>query len=67
MTDLGTRLGPRARAMLAQCMEAIMKAGRLNKDAKLPRHIEYAVGVIETAMIVDAAEAAALPPAKDAD
>lgn len=59
MIELGTRLGPRARAALARCMEAAVEAGRANKGVKLGQHTEHAVGAIEIGMILDAAEAAA--------
>jgi hypothetical protein len=54
-----TRLGPRAQGALRRTTETAMMAaaGRRPAAAELDRQFRYALALIETAMIVDAAEA----------
>ena len=55
-----TRLGPRAQGALRRATETAMTATRLQRTpaaADLDRQFRYALALIETAMILDAAEA----------
>lgn len=59
MIRLGNRLGPRARAALARSIETAVQAGRKGQAPSVQRHVEHALDVIETSMILDVAEAEA--------
>jgi hypothetical protein len=59
MMDLGTRLGPRARAALARSIETAVQAGRKGQAPSVQRHVEHALDTVETGMILDVAEAKA--------
>jgi hypothetical protein len=52
------RLGPRARAALTRVLETAVRAGRDGDRAAPGKLVTYAIDRIETAMILDAAEAA---------
>lgn len=59
MTAMSTQLGPKARAALARAIEAAVQAVRSDRSVSAARHVEYALNLVETAMVVDAAEAEA--------
>ena len=61
MSAAFNRLGPRARGALRRSTETAMRAatGRMPNAQELDRQFRYALDLVETAMILDAAEAAA--------
>ncbi|MDO9499016.1 hypothetical protein [Falsiroseomonas sp.] len=52
-----TRLGPRARGALRRAIETAINAARKGQAPSVERHVEHALDTIETAMILDKAEA----------
>lgn len=52
-------LGPLARAALQRAIETAISAGRGGKGVVVAHHVEHAINVVETAMIVDRATAEA--------